>query len=227
MSYHILLFDLDGTLLDFDANEAEALKELFRIQGYSLTEEVFETYQRINTKLWEDYANGLIPQKQILDTRFAKTMAEFGETVDGAEWESCYRKLLGNGHQLIDGAMEAVRELAATHRLFAVTNGVTETQENRLRQSGLAPYFEDVFTSQAIGTQKPDKAFFDHVMSHIEGFSAKDALMIGDSLSTDIKGGIGAGLATCWVNLKGQSCPEGLSITYTVTSLEELCGVCG
>ena len=226
MGYRILLFDLDGTLLDFDANEADSLKKLFESKGHPFTDEIRQTYHSINSRLWTEYEEGKISQPEVLNTRFAETMARFGFSVDGAEWERSYREFLGNGAQLIDGALELCRLLSASHRLFAVTNGVTKTQLRRLELSGLSPFFEGVFTSQDIGIQKPEKAFFEHVMSHIEGFERREALMIGDSLTTDIAGGNRVGVDTCWVNLKGKK-GAGIGCTYTVTSLEELIPLCG
>ncbi|MBS6645590.1 MAG: YjjG family noncanonical pyrimidine nucleotidase [Clostridiaceae bacterium] len=226
MRYRILLFDLDGTLLDFDANEADSLKKLFESKGHPFTDEVRRTYHSINSKLWEDYEQGKISQPEVLNTRFAETMSHFGIRADGVEWEQKYRELLGNGAQMIDGALELCRRLSASHRLFAATNGVTKTQLRRLELSGLSPFFEGVFTSQDIGIQKPDKAFFEHIMSHIEGFEREETLMIGDSLTTDIAGGNGAGIDTCWVNLKGKE-NGGVKCTYTVTCLEELITLCG
>lgn len=222
MSYNILLFDLDDTLLDFRANEADSLNKLFQRHGYAFSDEVFGVYNAVNRQLWTDYENGNIPLDGVLNTRFSETLLRLGITVDGVEWENQYRELLGQGCQLIDGALDLCRRLSVSHRLFVATNGVTQTQTKRLRQSGLYGYFEDVFDSQSIGFQKPSKEFFDYVMVHIKDFNIKEALMIGDSLNTDIKGGLLSGIDTCWINAKGQACPPDIQSTYTVASLAEL-----
>jgi 2-haloacid dehalogenase len=226
MSYKILLFDLDDTLLDFGANEADSLNKLFQQHGYTLTDELFQLYNSVNKQLWADYEEGKIALHELLNTRFSRTMLKLGEVVDGAEWENQYRELLGNGCQLIEGALELCQSLSASHRLFIITNGVTQTQIKRLKQSGLYDFFEDIFYSQSVGFQKPSKEFFDYVMSHIKDFKIEEALVIGDSLNTDIKGGIQAGIDTCWVNWNSKPCPADMQITYTVSSLAELYDVC-
>jgi 2-haloacid dehalogenase len=226
MKYRILLFDLDDTLLDFAANEAVSLKTLFERHGIALTDEVFQVYNAVNKQLWIDYENGRIELDKVLNTRFSETLLRLGKAVDGAEWESVYRELLGNGSQLIDGALELCQRLSVSHRLFAITNGVAETQMRRLKLSGLLPYFEGIFDSQSIGYQKPLKEFFDYVMGHIRDFNKKEALIIGDSLSTDIKGGIISGIDTCWINRHSRERAADIPSTYMVASLAELYDIC-
>ena len=226
MSYQILLFDLDDTLLDFEANETDSLNKLFQQHGYTFSEELFQIYHSVNKQLWAAYENGTIVLNDVLNSRFSKTMSILGKDVNGIEWESQYREHLGNGCQLIDGALELCQSLSISHRLFVVTNGVTNTQIKRLKQSGLHEYFEDIFTSQNIGFQKPSKEFFEYVMSHIKNFCIEEALMIGDSLNSDIKGGLLSGIDTCWMNRKAQKLSAEIQSTYTITSLAELYHIC-
>lgn len=226
MSYKILLFDLDDTLLDFAANEADSLHKLFQQNGYTFSDELFQVYNSVNKQLWVDYENGKIALDEVLHSRFAKTMLRLGEVVDGVAWEKQYRELLGNGCQLMEGALELCQSLSASHRLFAITNGITKTQIKRLKQSGLYEFFEDIFDSQSIGFQKPSKGFFDYVMNHIKDFNIKEALVIGDSLNTDIRGGLMAGIDTCWLNIDSKKCPADIQSTYTIASLVELYDIC-
>ena len=226
MSYKILLFDLDDTLLDFEANETDSLNKLFQQHGYTFSDELFQIYNSVNKQLWTDYENGKIVLDDVLNSRFSKTMSRLGKVVDGKEWEDLYRELLGNGCQLIDGALELCQSLSASHRLFVVTNGITHTQIKRLKQSGLYEFFEDIFDSQSIGFQKPSTEFFDYVMSHIKDFCIDETLMIGDSLNTDIKGGLLSGIDTCWINRKAQKYSAEIQSTYMVTSLAELYNIC-
>ncbi|RAP78518.1 YjjG family noncanonical pyrimidine nucleotidase [Paenibacillus montanisoli] len=227
MSYKILLFDLDDTLLDFGANETASLTQLFQQNGYTFSDELFQLYNSVNKQLWADYENGIIALDVVLNSRFSETMAKLGQIVDGAEWENQYRELLGDGDQLhMEGALEVCQRLSATHRLFIITNGITRTQIKRLKQSGLYDFFEDIFDSQSIGYSKPAIEFFDFVMNHISDFSREDALVIGDTLNTDIRGGIQSGIDTCWINSKELKSPAAIQSTYTISSLTELFEIC-
>lgn len=222
MRYKILLLDLDDTLLDFGANETESLHKLFQQNGYTLSDEWLQTYHSVNKQLWAAYEEGAIALDDVLNTRFSKTMCKLGKIVDGKEWEDQYRELLGNGCQLMAGALELCQSLAASHRLFAITNGITQIQIKRLRRSGLYEFFTDIFTSHSIGFQKPSNEFFDYVMLHIKDFNKKEALIVGDSLYTDIKGGLLSGIDTCWINNKAEESANEIQSTYTVKSLAEV-----
>lgn len=226
MSYKILLFDLDDTLLDFRATEADSLRNLFEGYGYEFSDELFEVYRCVNQQLWASYECGTLTLEHVLHTRFSKTMLQLGQVVDGLEWESRYRELLGNGCQLVEGAFELCRNLSESHRLFAITNGIAATQMKRLKQAGLNPFFEDLFDSQTIGFQKPAKKFFDYVACHVCRFNTEEALVIGDSLNTDIKGGILAGIDTCWVNRTAHPGAAEIQSTYTIANLAELYDIC-
>ncbi len=226
MKYKILLFDLDDTLLDFGANEKDSLKKLFQQHGYTFSDELYQIYNSVNKQLWADYENGMIGLQDVLNSRFSETMRKLGKIVDGVEWENLYRELLGNGCQPMEGAFDVCQRFSLSHRLFVITNGVTKTQVKRLKQSGLHEFFEDIFASQSIGFQKPSREFFDYVMSHIKEFRRKETLIIGDSLNTDIKGGLLAGIDTCWINHKSQKGSAEIQSTYTVRSLAELHGIC-
>lgn len=226
MGYSILLFDLDDTLLDFGANEADSLNKLFRQHGYTFSDEFFQVYNSVNKHLWSEYESGNIALADVLNSRFSETMLRLGKDVDGNEWENQYRELLGNGCQLMEGALELCESLFATHRLFIITNGVSITQIKRLKQSGLYNFFEGIFDSQSIGFQKPSIEFFEYVKGHIKEFNIKEALVIGDSLNTDIKGGLLSGIDTCWMNRKAQKGSAEIQSTYTVTSLAELYDIC-
>lgn len=204
MNYRFLLFDLDNTLLDFDANEAQALPRVFDAHGVTLTPEIHAVYNTINHGLWRDYEAGKVEIEEVLNTRFAKTMRQFGREADGAAWERDYRSFLGDGHAPMPGAVELCRDLAASglYKMYVVTNGVAATQKKRMCDAGIADCFLAVYNSEEIGAQKPSAAFFDYVFAHIAEFDREKALLIGDSPSADIEGGRRAGVSTCWLDSK-------------------------
>ncbi len=221
MRYKILLFDLDDTLLDFAAIEAVSLPALFESFGFLLTPEWLDVYNKINKQLWLDYENGNITIQEVLNNRFSKSMAKLGYQVDGVKWEDKYRELLSNGHILVEGAFEVCKQLSKTYRLFIITNGLTTMQIKRLKNANLYPYFEDIFTSEHIGVSKPNIGFFSYIAEHIKGFEKDKTLIIGDLLNADIKGGLLAGIDTCWLN------PDNLDSgdiypTYTIAKLVDL-----
>lgn len=226
MRYRILLFDLDDTLLDFRANERASLAGLFERHGYAFSEALFQVYRAVDQRLWDEYENGTMALEQVLNTRFSETMLRLGQAVDGVLWERQYRELLGEGSQLVDGALALCRSLSETHRLFAITNGVSRTQIRRLKLSGLHEFFEDILDSQSVGFQKPSKGFFDHIMASIRDFDAGEALIIGDSLNADIRGGLVSGIDTCWLNPRAEEPSPEIPSTYTAASLAEVYEIC-
>ncbi|MET3698424.1 2-haloacid dehalogenase [Bacillus oleivorans] len=220
--YQTLFFDLDDTLLDFNAAENTALQSLFKDQNLQLTPEIKVDYQKINQSLWKAYEDGKIDRDEVVNTRFSLLFKEHGIEIDGALIETNYRRYLEEGHQLIDGALELISKLQDHYDLFVVTNGVSQTQYKRLKNSGLHPLFKDNFVSEDTGYQKPMKQFFDYVFARIPDFSAEQGLIIGDSLSSDIKGGYLAGLDTCWFNPMRKPNHTDMIPTYEIKELPEL-----
>lgn len=208
MRYHTLLFDVDNTLLDFDANERESFRNVMRDRGVEYTEELYRTYQELNRELWKSIERQERNVEEVLNTRFSLLMERYGKQVDGAEWEKNYRKYLNRGIQEIPQVHEVLGVLKKDYRMYVVTNGLQETQEYRMEASGLNAYFEKSFISQEIGAAKPSKEFFDHVKAHIPGFDAETTMIIGDSLTSDMRGGNLAGITTCWFRKEGAETKE-------------------
>lgn len=220
--YKILLFDVDDTLLDFGAAEKAALQMLFEDQKFSLTSEMEGQYKQINQVLWKSFEQGSIDLAEVLNTRFSLLFKEYGHEVDGALLEMKYRAFLEEGHQLIDGVSDLIAALQSRYDMYIVTNGVSKTQDKRLRQSGLHPYFKGVFVSEETGYRKPMKEYFDYVFARIPEFAVEQGLIIGDSLSADIRGGQLAGLDTCWYNPGRKPNTTDVVPTYEIQSFEEL-----
>lgn len=147
---------------------------------------------------------------------------EYGEEVDGILFENNYRSYLEEGNQLMQGAFEFIKQIQGEYELYIVTNGVSKTQDKRLRNAGLHSLFKDVFISEDTGFQKPMKEYFDYVFERIPNFAPEEGLIIGDSLSADIKGGYVAGIDTCWFNPERKLNDSGIIPTYEVHNFEEL-----
>lgn len=221
--YKTLLFDLDDTLLDFGATEEEALHKLFTEQNMTLTPQIKAHYKKLNDRLWKAFELGEIEREQLVNTRFSILFKEYGLQVDGAALERKYREFLNEGHHLIDGAFELVKKLAEhPFDLYIVTNGDSFTQKKRLADSKLLPYFQDVFISDEVGFQKPKKEFFDHVFGRIAPFEKEQTLIIGDSLTSDITGGNGVGIDTCWINPNSKENHTEIVPTYEIQHIMEL-----
>ncbi|KAB1440411.1 YjjG family noncanonical pyrimidine nucleotidase [Candidatus Galacturonibacter soehngenii] len=220
--YDIILFDVDGTLLDFHAAQENALKMAFEKHNYELNDNVKTIYDEINHSLWNQYEQGKITKEEVIYTRFVTLFARLGLEGDGVAFEDEYQELLGQGHDLIDGAMEIIDTLSKTHDLYIVTNGVTKTQRSRLKASGIDQYMKDVFISEETGFQKPMREYFDYCFARIPDICQERTLIVGDSLSSDILGGNNAGIDTCWFNPFHLSCDLDVKINYEIKKLSEL-----
>lgn len=222
LKYKTILLDVDGTILDFNASEKVALEKVFLKHQYILDEHVKATYHRINHSLWKQYEQGIIDRNTVIYTRFVKLFEELGIIGDGIGFEDDYQELLGEGHALIDGAKELLEYLYLKYDLYIVTNGVTKTQMKRLQDSKLNVYFKDIFVSEATGFQKPMKEYFDYCFQRIPNIDLSKTMIIGDSLSSDMKGGNNASITTCWLNPEDLANKENISIDYKIKDLKEL-----
>lgn len=227
MRYNALLFDVDNTLLDFSANEAEAFRNMIQEKGETYSEELFATYRSMNEQMWRAIERGEATTSEVVNTRFSRLMSRYGRQVDGMEWENCYRSYLNRGIQEMPFVREVLNQLKERYRLFVITNGIEETQQYRLHGSGLDSYFEDIFISQSIGAGKPSKEFFDYVKTHIKDFDASRSLVVGDSLTSDILGGQLAGIDTCWFCEEGMESTLEEEPTYVIHDLRELVEILG
>lgn len=225
MKYKFLLFDMDDTLFDFKKTEQAAFKDVMMQNGIEFSQQLFMQYKEINRQLWKDYEQGKIEKEVIFAQRFARTMEKINQQADGMLMEKQYRQGLSNGSHLMDGARELLDTLKTDHQLYVITNGVEQTQKKRLKDSGLDQYFLDVFISEAIGAAKPSAVYFDFVKANIPGFDSRQALVIGDSPTSDIAGGNQAGIDTCW--LADESDDGGtVDYTYRIKHLSELIDIC-
>ena len=222
MPYPYLLFDADNTLFDFDQAERNAHLLLCRAHGLAFSEEGYQLYHKCNADLWRDFDRGLCTKEYLLVERFRRYLAITGERADPEALNRDHLRALGEGAMLLPGAEELCRVLSRDHRLYLLTNAVASVQKARFANSAIAPYFQGVFISEEVGVGKPDPAYFEYVFRAVPGLTRDNALVIGDSLTSDIQGANNAGLPCCWFNPKGQPRPQGLRIDYEIRALEEL-----
>lgn len=227
MKYDTILMDADETILDFSKAERFAFIRTLKRYGIACPEEVFALYSDINHGLWKAFERGEISKQEILDRRFRETFEKSGITGEFPGLEDYYQNALSEGSFIIEGADEVCRKLSEHCRLYVVTNGVASTQHRRMKESGLRVWFQDVFVSEEVGFQKPKKEYFDYVFSRIPDLVPERTLLVGDSLTSDIAGGKGAGIDTCWMCRSGRI-GEGLGkADYIITDLRELYGIAG
>lgn len=223
MGYKNLLLDNDGTLMDFKKSEARGIAETMRVYGLPFSEEILALYSRTNQKCWEEFERGLLDRNTLLVERFRRLFRQLGiNNADADAVAATYEKELAKSAYLMDGALEVCRELREHCRLYIVTNGVSSTQHKRYAISGLDRLVHGVFVSEDIGCPKPQKEYFAYVFRHIPDFRKEETLMVGDSLTADIRGGINAGIDTCWYNPAGAPKPADMEITYEIRDLRML-----
>ena len=221
--YTTILFDADDTLFDFKRAEHEAVKDVLALVGLPDTDEIISKYSEINKGYWKMLERGEITKKDLFIARWKSFLDFYGLTdTDAKMIANHYLTMLSQKCYLLDGAEELCEKLCGKFRLFIVTNGYSVVQHGRFDKSPIRKYFEDMFISEEMGAEKPTKAYFDAVFSRIPDFDPEKSVIIGDSLSSDIKGGINAGIDTCWYNPKMANAPENLSITHTVSKLSEI-----
>lgn len=217
-----LFLDLDDTILDFHKAERLAIAKTFREFGLEPTDAVLNRYHEINKLHWQRLERGEITRDQVLVGRFQMLFDELGKHADPAQIAQSYEHNLSIGHYYLPGAREAVDALQGHYRLFLASNGTASVQHSRLTSAGLYPCFEQVFVSQDLGFNKPAKEFFDACAARIPGYNAAKAMMVGDSLTSDILGGIRAGMRTCWANPAHKQAPENIRPDYEIESLSQL-----
>ena len=217
-----LFLDLDDTILDFHKAEKLAIRKTIESFGAEVTDEILARYHVINKAHWEMLERGELTREQVLVQRFAVLFAELGIAVDAVACARAYEKNLSIGHYFLPGAEEAVDRLSKKYRLFLASNGTASVQKGRMTSANLYRFFEKVFVSQEIGHNKPSLDYFNACFAQIPGFDPKKAMMVGDSLTSDIQGGINAGIATCWVTAADTPDHPTIHADYRIEALSQL-----
>ena len=222
--YKYILWDIDGTVLDFLASEAYAIRFLF--EKYNLGEcsdEKLKMYSDINVKYWQKLERGELTKPEILVMRFREFFEIIGADVALAEtFNKEYQVTLGDHIEYVENAEEMLLSQKGKYILAAVTNGTKVAQEKKLRLSGLDTVFDAIFISENVGFEKPKKEYFDYVFEKLGITDKKEVLIIGDSLTSDMQGGHLAGIDTCWFNPGHKENTLGISVTYEIDNLGKL-----
>ena len=218
-----IFLDLDNTLLDFKRGEEIALKNALRKMGIEIDERIAERYLEINLSLWRALERGEVTRDEVLYGRFERLFSEIGADLSPYETQAIYQDMLGREHDFMPGARKLLDDLCNSrkYRLYIATNGIPEVQYPRISDSGIGEYIERVFISYEIGFPKPKREFFEGCFAEIEGFNPQEAIIVGDSLTSDIMGGINAGIHTCHYNVWGDKY-DSITPEYRINNLSEL-----
>lgn len=217
-----LFLDLDDTILDFHKAEHLALAKTLYGFGLEPTEQVLTRYSQINKAHWERLERKELTREEILVGRFEVLFGEYGMTVDPVQCARSYEGNLSEGHYFLPGAREAVESLSRKYKLYLASNGTARVQAGRLESANISHFFQEIFISQEIGANKPDIAYFDACFAKIPDFDVTKAMIVGDSLTSDILGGIQAGMKTCWVNPNGKPARVDIRPDYEIKALSQL-----
>lgn len=222
MNYDILLFDADNTLFDFTACEARAFARTMRDFDIELKDGMTQTYSRYNDRCWKELERGELTKGELVVKRYALFLDHYGVDCDPVKVNAVYERNLSETAILFPGAEEMLERLCRKARIYVITNGLTQVQLGRFSRTRLGNYIEKIFISEQMGCKKPDALFFERATREIPGFSKERALVIGDSLTSDIQGANNYGLECVWYNPSGERAPGDLHITATVKNFTEL-----
>ena len=224
MKMKVILWDIDGTLLNFEAAEKAAIRQCFsHFKLGECTDEMLTTYQTINREYWKRLERGDISKKEALVARFSDLLEKYGlDTSVAPQVNAEYQVRLGDTICFNKNGLETVKMCKGKLLQYAVTNGTKVAQDRKLRNSGLIDLFDGVFISDEIGIEKPAIGFFDEVFETIGEYDKSEILIVGDSLTSDIQGGNNAGIVTCWFNPSGKDNDLGLQIDYEISDLGQV-----
>lgn len=219
-----ILWDVDGTLLDFLAAEKAAIRACFAQFGLGeCSDEQIARYSAINQRYWRRLENGEITKPQVLVGRFEEFFAQEGlDPALAVPFNEAYQVKLGDTVCFMDRSDALIARLRGRVRQYAVTNGTRVAQERKLEKSGLGKFFDGVFISELVGAEKPSPAFFDCVFDHIGPVDRSEVLIVGDSLTSDMRGGLQAGIPCCWYNPRNLPRPEGMELDYIIHDLNQV-----
>lgn len=222
MKYSNVWFDADGTLFDFLRCEAEAVRETMAIFDITPTDALVSAYSEINDGLWKKLERREIEKSELVWRRFAIFCERFGFVADAKEMSRAYESLLATKCYLLDGAEALIHKLAPLVKLDIVTNGLAPVQRGRFAICPFRDCIDGLYISGEVGYEKPDVRYFEAVAADHKDFCREKTLIVGDSLTSDMRGGIRFGIDTCFYNPKGKDVPTDLPVTYVASSFDEI-----
>ncbi|NLG81378.1 MAG: noncanonical pyrimidine nucleotidase, YjjG family [Bacilli bacterium] len=222
MRYELLIFDADDTLFDFRKAEKEALENCLKDFNINYDERVLQTFIKINLDVWHELEKGLLTQQELRSERFRRFKDTLNLSFNEVVVAERYLEYLAKASYLFPDVERLIQKLASNYKLILLSNGLSYVQNNRLRKSVIAKYFDDIIISEDVGMAKPDPRIFELALARVNYFEKQKVLMIGDSLSSDILGGNRFGINTCWLNWKYKVNDTNIIPTYEVHSLGEL-----
>lgn len=217
----VILMDLDNTILNFNTAEYNALGRAFSVVGVPFSDGIAKLYNRINIQHWEMLEDGILTRDQVLVRRFEALFRELGVVADAFRTQELYESLLSEGHWFMPGAEALLEALYGKYRLFICSNGTQSVQDSRIESAGIARYFENIFISEHMGSNKPEARFFESCFREIPDFERGRTIILGDSLTSDIRGGVNAGIKTCWFNPGGKINSGPIIPDYEIATLSE------
>lgn len=226
MRYDVILWDVDDTLLDFPYSQKISLIKAAEKIGVTVTEEMNARYAAINDGWWKRLEKGEVTKPQLLTGRFLDWFADCGivcENVDA--FRDDYERGLGQIYRYRDDSLQICKALQGKCRQFAVTNGVTASQLSKLKLAGFFDIMENIFISEQLGAPKPQRLFFDRVLETMPEVARNRILIVGDSLSSDMRGGNNAGIATCWYNPTDQMNTTEVETDFIIRNLKEVIAI--
>ena len=224
-----VLWDVDGTLLDFNAAERAAIRTLFaEFELGECIDEMLARYSEINISFWERLERNEITKPEVLRGRFEQFFGEYGiDTGLAAPFNERYQVTLGDTIVYLDDSIDIIKSLRGKVKQYVVSNGTVAAQTKKLDRSKLGELMDGIFLSEKLGVEKPNREFFDKAFAVIGPKEPSEMIIIGDSLTSDIRGGMNAGIKTCWYNPQKKPVPEGYRIDYVIGNLKEVYGILG
>ena len=225
-----IFIDLDDTIFDFTKAERIAVAKTLDGFGLDATDEVLDRHHVLNLYQWKQLEKGLITRDQVKVRRYENLFSEFGINASASEAAKTYEHNLGIGHYFLPGAEDFLKWASVRYNLYLVSNGTAAVQDSRIESGGIASYFKGIYISERLGKNKPSKEFFEQVFDNIISdidckFSVADSIIVGDSLTSDIRGGNGVSLTSVWFNMRDEKNDTDIVPSYTVKDFEELKGL--